>query len=680
MKKKMISVLLALTVAVSGVTGASAVCGAEEQSSLFSDGQAVFTDGEAEAAEEIEESEETEAAEFGADEEAVFQEAEEVPNLSDEEIEEAGVALFGDANTNIMAAEPIGVNTVYTDNLKDNRDVNWYKFTLPENGYISMDFEHPYIDTNSNYWKVHFLTENQKELLGLGMNGKNTSYRSMNIGLAAGTYYVKIEDDYYSADAYTFRVNFTPSGSWETEFNNDSLSADFINVNETRHGSLSSGDKDWYQFEIPKNGYVSISFGHEYLENTATWKLYIYNEKREKLAEWASYRDNTSITTSQVGLKAGKYYMVVEPYILSSKDYNFKVNYTASDAWETEFNESYSTANDLKVNTYKYGTRRADNDADWFKLTVPKDGYISMNMSHTYLDDSGLYAGVYMYHSDMQELASYSIGWRDSSFTGANIGVPAGTYYVKVSPRSYDTPYKFKINYQASNVWEKEFNDAFTDADTLKLNATKNGASRHGSDVDWYKFSVPSKRSIYLNIRHGYKDAYGSPWSVSVLNKNMKEIASFSVENKTTSTMQNLGKLAAGTYYVKVMANSWTYSGQNYTINVGTHTHTYKTYTTKATLTKDGKTYRKCSCGDILTSSVIAYPKTISLSATTFTYNGKVKTPKVTVKGSNGKTISASNYDVTYSAGRKNPGTYKVYIKFKGNYSGTAKKSFKIVK
>lgn len=165
-----------------------------------------------------------------------------------------------------------------------------------------------------------------------------------------------------------------------------------------------------------------------------------------------------------------------------------------------------------------------------------------------------------------------------------------------------------------------------------------------------------------------------------MLNKNMKEIASFSVENKTTSTMQNLGKLAAGTYYVKVMANSWTYSGQNYTINVGTHTHTYKTYTTKATLTKDGKTYRKCSCGDILTSSVIAYPKTISLSATTFTYNGKVKTPKVTVKGSNGKTISASNYDVTYSAGRKNPGTYKVYIKFKGNYSGTAKKSFKIVK
>lgn len=74
----------------------------------------------------------------------------------------------------------------------------------------------------------------------------------------------------------------------------------------------------------------------------------------------------------------------------------------------------------------------------------------------------------------------------------------------------------------------------------------------------------------------------------------------------------------------------------------------------------------------------IYYPKTIKLSATSYTYDGKVKTPKVKVTGANKKTISSGNYKVSYSRGRKNVGTYKVTVKFKGNYSGTVTKTFKI--
>ena len=48
-----------------------------------------------------------------------------------------------------------------------------------------------------------------------------------------------------------------------------------------------------------------------------------------------------------------------------------------------------------------------------------------------------------------------------------------------------------------------------------------------------------------------------------------------------------------------------------------------------------------------------------------------VKKPTVKVVGSNGKTISSSNYTVTYASGRKNVGKYAVKITFKGNYSGT---------
>lgn len=67
------------------------------------------------------------------------------------------------------------------------------------------------------------------------------------------------------------------------------------------------------------------------------------------------------------------------------------------------------------------------------------------------------------------------------------------------------------------------------------------------------------------------------------------------------------------------------------------------------------------------------------LSATSYTYNCKVKSPSVTVKNANGTTLTKNtHYTVSYASGRKNVGTYKVTIKMKGNYIGTKTLTFKI--
>ena len=109
-------------------------------------------------------------------------------------------------------------------------------------------------------------------------------------------------------------------------------------------------------------------------------------------------------------------------------------------------------------------------------------------------------------------------------------------------------------------------------------------------------------------------------------------------------------------------------------------THSYKTTTTKATLTKNGSIVKKCTvCGKVASNTAIKYAKTFKLSTTTYTYNGKVKTPSITVKDSAGKTLKKNtDYTVTYASGRKNVGAYKVIIKMKGKYSGTKTLTFKI--
>ena len=101
----------------------------------------------------------------------------------------------------------------------------------------------------------------------------------------------------------------------------------------------------------------------------------------------------------------------------------------------------------------------------------------------------------------------------------------------------------------------------------------------------------------------------------------------------------------------------------------------------KATTTENGRIREICtSCGQIVSEQTIYYPKTIKLSANTYTYNGKVQRPTVSVTGSDGKAISPEYYTVTYSSGCKNAGTYSGKITFKGNYSGEVTKSFTIKK
>lgn len=119
--------------------------------------------------------------------------------------------------------------------------------------------------------------------------------------------------------------------------------------------------------------------------------------------------------------------------------------------------------------------------------------------------------------------------------------------------------------------------------------------------------------------------------------------------------------------------------GDIYIEDIKSTGHKYKTTTTKATTSKNGTIKTKCTvCGYVKNSKIIYYPKTVTLSTTAYTYNGKVRKPTVTIKDSKGNKISSENYTISYPKGRKNVGTYNVTIKFKGNYSGTVKRVFTI--
>ena len=157
--------------------------------------------------------------------------------------------------------------------------------------------------------------------------------------------------------------------------------------------------------------------------------------------------------------------------------------------------------------------------------------------------------------------------------------------------------------------------------------------------------------------------------------KHVETVDAKVTEKSDGATCTEAGKI---TYTATV-----TFNGKDYTDSkeetVEALGHDYQTTTTKATLSKDGSIVTKCTrCGDVTEKTTIAYPKTITLSEDHYVYDGQEKKPEVSVVGSDGKAISADNYDVKYPESAVAGGSYDVVITFKGNYEGTVTKTFTI--
>ena len=96
-------------------------------------------------------------------------------------------------------------------------------------------------------------------------------------------------------------------------------------------------------------------------------------------------------------------------------------------------------------------------------------------------------------------------------------------------------------------------------------------------------------------------------------------------------------------------------------------------YYVKATLAADDNYKGATSSATKFTINPAQVTPAITLAATSYTYDGKVKTPKATVKAGKTTLKEGVDYTATYAKGRKNVGGYTVKVACKGNYSFASK-------
>lgn len=252
----------------------------------------------------------------------------------------------------------------------------------------------------------------------------------------------------------------------------------------------------------------------------------------------------------------------------------------------------------------------------------------------------------------------------------------AGSYYatltaVNSSGSTVSPVISFDIPKGHRHTWKTKIKKATLKSSGSIWTGCDCGAKKPGSKTT----SIPYPKTVKLSATTYQYNGYVKTPKVTVIGGNGKTI---SAQNYTVT--YPAGRKKAGTYNVTIKFKG-NYTGtviRKFTISAKNHKHSYYTRTIRATLSKNGSIRRECNCGTWRTLQTIYCPKSVELSDVTYVYDGKVKTPKVNAIATNGKTISRSYYTVKYPSGRKNNGTYKITITFKGNYSGTVTRSFKI--
>ncbi len=364
-------------------------------------------------------------------------------------------------NNTYEKADELKLNTVKKGTIVKSNDVDWYKFEIPANGYITLDFTHEVVASTKNHWRFHLFTSDATTGYAIKPgNGAivwdvvgNENRSSDELGISAGVYYIKATQySNWSNVEYTVKVNFTEAANWETELNHTYDKANDMTVNTPINGTLAYGeDVDWYKFEIPSAGYITIDFKHEVVASTKNhWCMDLYYSDAVTgygLKSGRTYWDvvgNKDFTTSAMGVDAGTYYIQVQRSSAAHErvPYNITVNFTEATDWEKESNNTYDKATDLAVNTTVNGSLIQKVGLDWYKIEVPTAGKVQVKFNHVMVDTSSKTWCVDFYQSDAVTGVGKTSGrtyWDikgNENFNSGDITLTEGTYYILIQKAS----------------------------------------------------------------------------------------------------------------------------------------------------------------------------------------------------------------------------------------------------
>ena len=358
-----------------------------------------------------------------------------------------------------------------------------------------------------------------------------------------------------------------------------------------------------------------------------------------------------------------------------SGKYIYKVDHSESSNYF--MNGSYLSVNGITLTKYK-----ADGKSTAVSVSIPvkfdmnKSNYTGASIGGFELGSGNCLIAYAKDVSSSCKTRNVYISVTDELFNGTqNIAL---TNYGTSSKVTCRTPQLIKINDNLFLVMWEEYNSSTGKTATKTMTVDSNGKTV--TKAISHSFGLSDCQPIVCS--DGMVKWYVTNNSAPTLYKlSPFALDDYHEHSYTKTVLSNATCTTAGT--VKYTCSC----GDSYTETIPATGHKSSAWITDkaASIGVKGSKHKECTvCKKVLETAEIPALSRISiskasvtLSTSTYAYDGKAKKPGVTVK-LNGKTLkNGTDYTVSYSNNTK-VGTAKVTIKGKGNYTGSVSKTYSI--
>lgn len=221
-------------------------------------------------------------------------------------------------NETTNTATEIAVNTEIIGNLSNTADKDYYKFSIPANGNIFLEYSYEAGKANM-----------RMELFGIDGSDRSWRYESADDVFPAktnvyrvpkGEYYMCISNYYGDGknnSDYTLKVHYTDESGkpYEVEYNGTTSLANIMNPNQKITGNLSyTDDKDYYKFTIDKASDITLLYDYQAGKPNMRIIVLDQNSSEVKSMRFESSNDSFPYKIPLTKLAAGSYYIIVENY------------------------------------------------------------------------------------------------------------------------------------------------------------------------------------------------------------------------------------------------------------------------------------------------------------------------------------------------------------------------------
>ena len=332
----------------------------------------------------------------------------------------------------------------------DVADVDYYLFRVTDSGYTVLYFNHENDTEGTNgaiAWRIKIVDMQGNEYYQVTSDMNKSMINSGVMGLPVGYYFVVVNSHIYSGVSYSLSVSFIRDSAVETELNDTIETADEIAVNTEKIGALTNrndkSDRDWFVFNMEKDGFIVIDFIHEALnEEKDGWNISVIAEDGRIAYSTVSDWNQPVLQSPSIGLTAGRYYILIDSDNLyhSSIVYRLILLTIESEGWETEPNNTVDSADIINIGGTVNGTMiemGTDFDKDYFAIDIPTAGVLSVAFAHIVIDEPGKEGWIVsVVDAEGNVISSMTSDW-DSTAEMLTAEVEAGRYYILVETGLY---------------------------------------------------------------------------------------------------------------------------------------------------------------------------------------------------------------------------------------------------